>query len=109
MTEAQNTTKVLLHIRGAKQNLEVINSDLIKQYESKNYWKNVLKRNIAMIRFLASRGLAFCEDDEIIDSLKSRNYLSSIELLAAFFKTSSGKIRKSGQGLYILPLQLYLQ
>ena len=52
--------------------------------DEKKYWRSVLKRIIATVKFLASRGLAFRGRDEIFGSLQNSNYIGTLELLAEF-------------------------
>ncbi|XP_071033099.1 zinc finger MYM-type protein 1-like [Parasteatoda tepidariorum] len=49
-----------------------------------NYWKEVLRRIVEVIKFLASRGLAFRKDDQTIGSQHNGNYLGTLELLSKF-------------------------
>jgi hypothetical protein len=48
------------------------------------YWKEVLKRIIVVIKFLASRGLPLRGDNQTIGSERNRNYLSIMEQLGQF-------------------------
>lgn len=50
----------------------------------RNYWKNVLRRVVSVVKFLAQRGLAFCGQDEILGSCNNGNFLGLIELLSQF-------------------------
>jgi hypothetical protein len=50
----------------------------------RQYWKGVLKRIIAVIKFLASRGLPLRGDNQTIGSVRSGNYLGIMELLSQF-------------------------
>lgn len=62
-----------------------IDSELQIQIEKEfNYWRNVLKRVIAVIKKLSSRGLAFRGKDEKFGSNKNGNYMMSLELIAEF-------------------------
>lgn len=52
-----------------------IDKDLEKQTnEKRKYWREILRRTIAVITFLAERGLAFRGSDEIIGSKHNGNY-----------------------------------
>jgi hypothetical protein len=44
----------------------------------RQYWKEVLKRIIAVIRFLASRGLPLRGDNQTIGSVRNGNYLGCL-------------------------------
>jgi hypothetical protein len=48
----------------------------------RQYWKEVLKRIIPVIKFLASRGLPLGGDNQSIDSVRYGNYLGIMELLS---------------------------
>ncbi|XP_056468103.1 zinc finger MYM-type protein 1-like [Gadus chalcogrammus] len=49
-----------------------------------NYWKEVLRRVVAVIKFLSERGLAFRGENETLGSVHNGNYLGILELLAKF-------------------------
>lgn len=49
-----------------------------------NYWRNVLERIVADIKFLALRGLPFHGDNEIVGSPNNGNYLGCMELFSEF-------------------------
>jgi len=64
-----------------------IDSALILQIEGeKNYWKNVLRRVVAVVKTLSSRGLAFRGKTDKFDCNQNGNFLMSLELIALFFK-----------------------
>ena len=48
------------------------------------YWRDVLKRVVAVVKFLSSRGLSFRGDNEILGSQHNGNYLGSLELISKF-------------------------
>lgn len=48
------------------------------------YWRNVLKRVVACVKALASRGLSFRGHDEKFGSFHNGNFLMSLELIAEF-------------------------
>lgn len=79
-----------------------VDAVLDSQFHSeRNYWRQVLKRIVAVIRFLASRGLAFRGDDEKIGSKKNGNYLGCLELIAEFdpfLKQHLDKYGNAGSG-----------
>lgn len=52
--------------------------------EEINYWRNVLKRVIAVVKKLGSRGLAFRGKEEKFGSIKNGNFMMSLELIAEF-------------------------
>ncbi|XP_042228056.1 zinc finger MYM-type protein 1-like [Homarus americanus] len=55
----------------------------VKQ-EAYRYWFKVLKRIVAVVRFLSERGLAFRGDNEVVGSPNNGNFLGCLELLAEF-------------------------
>lgn len=62
-----------------------VNNDLLRQQrEQQEYWRKVLVRISTVIRFLASRGLAFRGANQIIGSSGNGNYLGILELVSEF-------------------------
>lgn len=62
-----------------------VDSLLLKQHRSEQeYWHKVLTRLVSVIRFLASRGLPFRGENQIIGSANNGNYLGILELLSEF-------------------------
>ena len=62
-----------------------ITKDIVNMVESKmKYWTEVLKRVVAVIRFLAERGLPFRGSNEVFNSSNNGNYLGVLELIAHF-------------------------
>jgi len=61
-----------------------------------DYWRNILKRIVAVIKFLAERGLAFRGNDELINSSQNGNYLGVLQLLSQFDPLLSNHIDKYG-------------
>ncbi|XP_050511746.1 zinc finger MYM-type protein 1-like [Diabrotica virgifera virgifera] len=56
----------------------------IQLNEEISYWKNILKRVVAVIKGLASRGLAFRGSNEKYGDQHSGNYIMLLELIAEF-------------------------
>ncbi len=53
-----------------------IDSALRKQkLDAREYWKDVLRRVVAVIKFLGERGLAFRGNDELLGLPHNGNYL----------------------------------
>lgn len=55
--------------------------------ESKNeieYWRSILKRIVAVIKFLGSRGLPFRGSDQTFGSIRNGNFLGILDLLSKF-------------------------
>lgn len=62
-----------------------VDIDLLSPYKTEiDYWKSVLKKIVAVVKFLASRGLAFCGNNETFRSQNNGNYLRCLELLSEF-------------------------
>ena len=80
-----------------------VDSQLEQQVqERKQYWLNVLRRVIAVVKFLAQRGIAFRGDDEIIGSKHNGNFLGIIELIAQFDPFLDNHLKEygnAGQGV----------
>jgi len=74
-----------------------ISSALHQQYmEACNYWKNVLKRIVSVIKFLGARGLAFRGESETFGLRNNGNYLGFLEVLAQFDPFLQNHIRTLG-------------
>lgn len=62
-----------------------IDAELQMQIQNEiDYWRNVLKRVIAVIKKLGSRGLPFRGKEEKFGSNKNGNYMLALELVAEF-------------------------
>ena len=62
-----------------------IDAELLDQFRDEaSYWREVLRRIVAVIMFLSERGLAFRGDNEILGSVHNGNYLGISELLSKF-------------------------
>ena len=73
-------------------------SDLVKQINGeKQYWREVLRRVVSVIKFLGERGLAFRGNDEMPGSPLNGNYLGILELLSQFDPFLGAHISKFGQ------------
>ncbi|CAG9773635.1 unnamed protein product [Ceutorhynchus assimilis] len=74
-----------------------IDTQLTRQFnDERQYWKEVLRRIVAVIKFLASRGLPFRGENENIGSVKNGNYLGTLELLSQFDPFLDQHIKKYG-------------
>ena len=75
----------------------LMNSELIRQFQQEqSYWRQVVERMIAVIKFLATRGLAFRGENEKIGSERNGNYLGILELLGKFDPFLAEHIEKYG-------------
>lgn len=63
---------------------------------AKQYWREVLKRIVAVIKFLWKRGLPFRGDSELLGSSHNGNFLGILEL-EQFDPFLAGYIKKNGQ------------
>lgn len=61
------------------------------------YWREVLRRVVAVIKFLSVRGLAFRGDNELLGSSSNGNYLGLMELIAEFDPFLKEHLEKYGQ------------
>ncbi|EFN63408.1 Zinc finger MYM-type protein 1, partial [Camponotus floridanus] len=64
--------------------------------EKRNYWIEVFRRIVAVIKFLASRGLPFRGSNEIFGSNRNGNYLGMLELISEFDPFLREHIKKFG-------------
>ncbi|XP_076831848.1 kinase suppressor of Ras 1-like isoform X2 [Brachyhypopomus gauderio] len=75
----------MLALNNRSRGTATIDSDIVKQIDAeRQYWREVLKRVVAVIQFLGERSLAFRGDDELLGSAHNGNFLGIIELLAKF-------------------------
>lgn len=79
-----------------------VDRELVKHIllESK-YWCNVLKRAVAVNKFLCERELAIRGDNEIFGSYNNGNYLGILEIISQFdpfLKEHIAKYGKKGEG-----------
>lgn len=78
--------------------LGTVDASLGRQIEAEGrYWKEVLRRVVAVIKFLCVRGLAFRGEDELLHSEHNGNYLGILELIAEFDPFLSEHLEKYGQ------------
>uniref|UniRef100_H2YK99 DUF4371 domain-containing protein n=1 Tax=Ciona savignyi TaxID=51511 RepID=H2YK99_CIOSA len=69
----------------ARKSSSQIDSDLVKQYEGEvQYWQELLRRLVSVVKFLCVRGLAFRGKNELIGSSNNGNYLGILELLSEY-------------------------
>lgn len=68
-----------------KENKSVVDKQLQDQSKKETeYYHNVLKRLIAVIKFLSIRGLAFRGSEEVFGSPHNGNFMGTLDLLAEF-------------------------
>lgn len=77
-------TNYLSFRRRAKQ-LESIEDSFKSSVETEmDYWRDILKRIVSVVKFLGSRGLPFRGSNQIIGSNQNGNYLGILELLSEY-------------------------
>lgn len=75
-----NTTWLL-----RENSLNSVNQQICKQISTETqYWIDVLKRVVAVIKYLSSRGLPFRGDNEVFGVKNNGNYLGLLELISEF-------------------------
>ena len=80
-SEGHGDCIILFHLRSTES--AHVDHDLEKQCQKqKKYWVEVVRRVVAVVTFLAERGLSFRGDDELIGSRHNGNFLGAIELIA---------------------------
>jgi hypothetical protein len=74
-----------------------VDSCLVIQLENEsNYWRCILQRVVATVKFLSQRGLAFFGENETFRSPHNGNFLGCIELIAEFDPFLASHINKYG-------------
>ena len=62
--------------------IATVDTNLMKQIDGeKQYWREVLRRDVSVIKSLGEKGLTFREHDKLLGSAHSGNYLGILELL----------------------------
>ena len=81
----------------ARTQVRGIDAELLDQFRDEaSYWREVLRRIVAVIMFLSERGLAFRGDNEILGSVHNGNYLGILELLSKFDPFQDEHLKKYG-------------
>ncbi|XP_015377219.1 PREDICTED: zinc finger MYM-type protein 1-like [Diuraphis noxia] len=87
----------ILAMKNRGQTHQRIDQQVIQQIENERiYWINVLKRVVAIVKTLASRGLAFRGHTSKIGCPHNGNFMMALELLAEFDPFISNHISKNG-------------
>lgn len=74
-----------------------IDSSLVVQLENEsNYWRSILQRIVATVKFLSQRGMAFFGENETFGSPHNGNFLGCLELIAQFDPFLASHIHKYG-------------
>ena len=77
-------------------------SFLVQIDKEKVYWRAVLKRVMAVVKFLCEKGLPLRGENEVFGSLQNGNFLGLLALLAQFDDFLADHIRRfgnSGRGI----------
>ena len=75
----------------------IIDSQLSNQFESeRQYWRNVLRRVVAVIKFISEGGLAQRGANEVFGSSQNGNYMGMLELIGQFDPFISNHIKQFG-------------
>lgn len=75
-----------------------IDYQIVRQLQEEiSYWRNVLKRVVAIVKSLSSRGLAFRGEDERFGVSNNGNFIMCLELLAQFDPFLAEHIARFGQ------------
>lgn len=94
-TSEDHRTALLTYL--TRKRGSTLDSALEKQIkEEQLYWRNVLKRVVAVVCLLAERGLAFRGENETFESTNNGNYLGLLELIAKFDPFLSNHIKQHG-------------
>lgn len=80
--EHKRCTVDFVHFIQVKENIDKSITNSVEK-ETK-YWIEILRRVVAVIRYLSVRGLAFRGSDERFNSPFNGNYLGALELIAEF-------------------------
>lgn len=96
----EHRKNLLTYITHTKQDGN-IDSELQMQFDKeRNYWRELLKRVIASIKFLASRGLPFRGGNPTVGSVHNGNFLGVLEQISEldlFLKKHMDKVGKAGR------------
>ena len=80
-----------------QQTSGIIDSQLSNQFESeRQYWRNVLRRLVAVIKFISERRLALRGANEVFASSQNGNYMGMLELIGQFDPFISNHIKQFG-------------
>uniref|UniRef100_A0A8C1QLR1 TTF-type domain-containing protein n=1 Tax=Cyprinus carpio TaxID=7962 RepID=A0A8C1QLR1_CYPCA len=94
---ASHRESMLAFLRRSR-NVGTVDALLRQQRDDEaKYWREVLQRVVAVIKFLSVRGLAFRGEDELLGSLRNGNYLGLLELIAEFDPFLKEHLEKYGQ------------
>lgn len=108
-TSKNHVNNHLAYRTRAKQT-NTLDAKFLKQEQIEmNYWREVLRRIVSVIKLLASRGLSFRGSDQTIGSSTNGNYLGILELISEydpFLATHIANHGNKGKGIIILRIIL---
>ena len=81
-SNAHNRNSVMSSICLARKNGRIDTHLEIRFENEGSYWRKILQRVVAIVKFLSQRGLAIREHNEVYGSNNNGNFLGIIELLA---------------------------
>lgn len=91
------TSELAYRVRAKELKGATIDASFRNQTEDEmQYWRDILKRVVAVIKFLGSRGLAFRGADQICGSIHNGNFLGILDLLSQFDPLISSHIARHG-------------
>lgn len=96
--------------RSKEANTIMLDTSILNHSESeREYWISILKRIVAVIKFLGSRGLSFRGTDQTCGSIRNGNFLGILDLLSQFDPLLASHIAKYGnKGRGIICLSSYV-
>jgi hypothetical protein len=93
---ADHRACVVKHTVRATQQARIDYRLVVEQDRERKYWRNVLHRVIAVVKFLAERGLPFRGSDEILGSPHNGCFLGCLELISSFDSFLADHLKKFG-------------
>lgn len=85
LIEHDNRQSKMNYVTRMKATGRLIEDELSSQHNSEvSYWTNVVRRIVAVVKFLASIGLPYREDNETFESQNIGNHLRCLELISEF-------------------------
>lgn len=86
-----------------------VGSELKKHFETEcEYWSEALRRVVAVVKFLAERGLPFKGHSAIFGNPSNGNYLGNVELISQFDPFLKAHIEKYGNAGKGQPYLIFL-
>lgn len=95
--KSKNHVKSMCTLAHRMSSKNTINKELKERVLKEcHYWREILKRIVATIKFLSSQGLAFRGRDENLNSSHKGNYLSCLVYLSEFDPFLADHLKKFG-------------